>query len=73
MATNQTTQITVLNDLPRFAGRPKPGEAPLKNEVDARTFLRTVEIYFVANGITSDEHKLQIVYSLIDKKKGNRP
>ena len=70
MTTNQTTQITVLNDLPSFAGRPKPGEAPFKNEVDARTFLRTVENYFVANGITSDERKIQIVYSLIDKKKG---
>ena len=70
MATNQTTQITVLNDLPRFAGRPKPGEAPFKNEVDARTFLRTVENFFIANGITSDERKIQIVYSLIDKKKG---
>ena len=69
MATNQTAQITVLNDLPRFAGRPKPGEAPFKNEVDARTFLRTVENYFVANGITPDERNIQIVYSLIDKKK----
>ena len=47
MATNQTTQITVLNDLPRFAGRPKPGEAPFKNEVDARTFLRTVEFFLL--------------------------
>ena len=70
MATNQTTQITVLNDLPRFAGRPKPGEAPFKNEVDARTFLRTVENYCVANSITSDERKIQIVYYLIDKRKG---
>ena len=70
MTTNQTTHITVLNDLPRFAGRSKPGEAPCKNEMDARTFLRTVENCFVANGITSDERKIQIVYSLIDKKKG---
>ena len=70
MATNQTAQVTVLNYLPRFAGHPKPGEAPFKNEVEARTFLRTVENYFVANGITSDERKIQIVYSLIDKKKG---
>ena len=58
MASNQTTQITVLNNLPRFASRPKPDEAPFKNEVDARTFLRTVENYFVANGITSDERKI---------------
>ena len=56
------TQITVLNDLPRFAGRPKPGDALFKNEVDACTFLRTVENYFAANCITSDERKIQIVY-----------
>ena len=68
MATNQATQITVLYDLPHFAGRPKPGEVPFKNEVDARTFLRTVENYSVANGNTSDERKIQVVYSLINKK-----
>ena len=61
----------VLNDFPRFPGRQKPSEAPFKIEVDARTFLRTVENYFVANSITSDEHKIQIAYSLIDKKKGS--
>ena len=32
--------------------------------------MRTVENCFIANGITSDERKIQIVYSLIDKKKG---
>ena len=70
MSNSQTTQITVLNDLPRFAGRPKLGEASFKNDVDVRTFLRTVENYFVANGIASNVRKIQIVYSLIDKKKG---
>ena len=57
MTSNQTMQITVLNDLPRFAGRPKPGEAPFKNDVNAHTFSCTVKNYFVTSGITSDEQK----------------
>ena len=70
MATSQPSQITVQNRLPSFAGHPRPGEAKFKSDVNVRTFLRTVENYFWQHAITSDERKMQIVYSLVDKKKG---
>ena len=68
MATSQTDQITVLNDLPSFAGHPPPpppGEAKFKSDVD----VCTMKNYFLQHGITSDERKMQIVYLLVDKKK----
>ena len=58
MATSQTSQITVLNDLPSFAGHPHPGEAKFKSDVDVHTFLRTVENYFLQHGIASHERKI---------------
>jgi len=64
-------QLTVLNDLPRFTGNPKPGEPSFKMEIDARTFMRTVENYFASQSIVSDERKLHVLFSLIDKKKGD--
>ena len=71
MATSQTSQITDLNDLPSFAGHARrPGEAKFKSDVDVRTFIRIVENYFLQHGIISDERKMQIVYSVVYKKKG---
>ena len=64
-------QVTVLQDLPLFTGNPKPGDAPFKPELDARTFLRSVENYFLQHQITNNERKLQILFSLIDKKRGD--
>jgi len=64
-------QLTVLNDLPRFTGNPRPGEPSFKMEIDARTFMRTVENYFASHSVSSDERKLNILFSLIDKKKGD--
>lgn len=64
-------QITVLHDMPRFTGNPKPGEPAFKSEIDARTFMRTVENYYLQNGVTDDAKKLHILFSLIDKKKGD--
>ena len=66
------TQITVLQDIPKFTGNPKIGEPKFVPEIDARTFLRTLENHFSNEGITSDEKKLQIFFSLIDKKKRRR-
>ena len=70
MATSPTSQIAVLNDFLSLAGHPRPREAKFKSDVDVRTFLQTPENYFLQHGITSDERKMQIVYSLVDKKKG---
>ena len=47
------------------------GEPYFKPDLDARTFLRTLENHFTQHGITSDEKKIHIMFSLIDKKKGN--
>ena len=68
MATNT---LTVLSGLPAFTGNPRPGEPKFTPDLDARTFLRTVENYFLHNNITSDEKKLSVLFSLIDKKKGD--
>ena len=70
MAASQASQIIFLNDLPSFACHPRPGEAKFKSDVNVRTFLRTVENYFLQYGITSDKRKMQVEYSLVDKKKG---
>jgi len=63
--------IEMLHDMPRFAGNPKDGEAPFKSEIDARTFMRTLENYFQTNNVTLDEKKFQILFYLIDKKRGD--
>jgi hypothetical protein len=64
-------QLTVLNEMPRFTGNPKPGEVVFKPDIDARTFMRTVENYYSQNNVTSDEKKLHILFSLMDKKRGD--
>ena len=58
MATSQTSQITVMNNLPLFAGHPQLGEAKFKSDVDVITFLRTVENYYLQHGITSDQRNM---------------
>ena len=63
--------ITILNGLPKFTGNPKPGEAPFKPEIDARTFMRTVENHFENNDVNEDDKKIQILFSSIDKTKGD--
>ena len=68
MAVNQ---LTVINDLPKFAGTPRSGEAHFKPDIDPRTFLRTVENYFLQHSITQDDKKLQVFFSCIDKNRGN--
>jgi len=63
--------ITILSDMPKFAGSPREGEPRFKQDLDPRTFLRSVENYFENNNVTSDDRKIQIFFSLIDKSKGN--
>ena len=67
------TQFTVLQDLPIFTGNPREGEPYFQNEIGIKNFLRAVENYYVNNNITSNTKKLSILYSLIDKKRGERP
>ena len=64
-------QLTILHDMPKFTGNPKPGEPHFKSEIDARTFMRTVENYFQQHNVLLDEKKLHILFSLIDKKRGD--
>jgi len=65
------SQITVLSELPRFSGNPKPGEPHFKMETDARNFMRALENYFANNNIVSDEKKLTTLFSQIDPKRGD--
>lgn len=69
MAAN-TQQITVLTDLPTFAGMPK-GREDFVPSVDVRTFLRSLETHFRTHGIDSDQQKLHLLYSKIDKERGD--
>ena len=64
-------QLTILQDMPLFQGNARKNEPRFKPEVDARTFLRSVEIYFEQHDITCDKKKMQVVFSLIDKKRGD--
>ena len=64
-------QLTILQDMPLFQGHPRRDEPRFKPDVDARTFLRSVEVYFEQHDITDDKKKMQIVFSLIDKKRGD--
>ena len=63
--------LTVLQDLPKFTGDPKDGEPHFVPDIDARTFMRAVENHFLHHNITADDKKIQLMYSLIDKKKGD--
>lgn len=64
-------QLTVLSDIPKFSGNPKPGETASRPGIDARTFLRTLENYFRQHNITSDDRKLQILYAHIEPTRGD--
>ena len=57
--------------MPLFQGNPRADEPRFVPDIDARTFPRTVEIHYNQHNITSDEKKLQVVFSLIDKRKGD--
>ena len=63
-------EVTVLSNLPRFSGFPKFGETTQEG-IDIRTFLRTLENYYTQFNITSDERKLQVLYSHINLDKGD--
>lgn len=63
--------ITILSDMPKFAGNPRAGERSFVPEIDPRTFLRSIENYFMQHNITNNDKKLSILFSLIDKSKGD--
>ena len=65
------TQFTVLQDLPIFTGNPREGEPYFQSEIAVRNFLRAVENYFTNNSIVNNAKKLSVLYSLIDKKRGD--
>ena len=65
-----TQELTILSELPNFTGNPRPGES-FTNEIDARTFMRSLETYFKIKDTTDDSRKIQIMFSKIDKKRGN--
>ena len=64
-------QITVLNGLPVFSGNAKPGETSFTSDVDARTFLRSLENHFGNHDVFDDNKKIQIMFSRIHKTKGD--
>ena len=57
-----TEHITVLNGLPIFSGNPEPGESTFTSDIDARTFLRSLENYFENTNVTDDNKKIQIMF-----------
>ena len=64
------SQLTVLQDLPLFSGNARSNK-DFTPDIDASTFMRAVENHKNQQGITSDEKKLQLFFSLIDKKRGD--
>ena len=66
-----TDQITVLNGLPIFSGNAKPGETPFTSDIDARTFLRSLENHFDNTNVVDDNKKIQTMFCRIHKTKGD--
>lgn len=65
------TQLTVLNDLPRFKGNARSGDKPSPPGINVKTFLRTLENYFTQHNITENAKKIQLLFALIDKENGD--
>lgn len=65
------SQITVLNDLPKFKGDQKPGDTNFQPGINVKTFFRTLDNHFKQQSIDNDQTKLQVLYALIDKEQGN--
>ena len=70
-AYSATHQITVINDLPHFRGNQREGEKDWEESIDVRTFFRTLENHYEQHGIVDDKKKIRILFSQIDKNKGN--
>ena len=68
---NNVNNICVLGQLPKFAGAPRPGEPHFEQKIDVKTFFRSLENHFQTNDIGEDERKIQILYTSIDKDRGN--
>lgn len=69
--TSALTQFTVLQDLPIFTGNPREGEPYFRNEIHIKDFMRAIENYIAHNDIRDDSKKLSILYSLVDKRRGD--
>ena len=67
----QLRSLTILDALPKFSGFPREGDPPFVPNIDARTFLRSLENHYAQNNITDDETKIRIMYSRIDHTKGD--
>ena len=70
MATT-TSILTVLDGLPTFAGNPRESDVPFKPEIDAKTFIESLENYFIQNNIHDDDKKITILFGMVDKTKGD--
>lgn len=64
-------QLTVLNDLPKFSGNSRSHEVNFVQGINVKTFIRTLDNYFVQHQVTDDARKLQILFAQIDKEKGD--
>ena len=72
MAAAAQQTVTIIGDLPIFKGKPLPKErGTFKPGPDVRVFLRSLDHYFVQNGITDDGAKLRILFSRISKESGD--
>jgi len=66
----EVNQFTILNELTRFSGNPKPGQRP-RPSLDLRTFLRSLDNFFANNNITTDRKKIGVFFAQIDKEYGD--
>ena len=66
-----TRTVTILNDLPKFKGNARKQDIAFQPGIPLKTFLRTLQNYFVQNNIDEDNEKIRILFAQVDKTQGN--
>ena len=66
-----TSQLTVVNGLPKFSGVPRAGESYFKPEISAKYFIEALENYYASNNVNTEAGKLNIFYNMIDHTRKN--
>ena len=64
-------QLTIINDLPKFCGNPSSSDTDFVPGIDVKTFIRSLDNHFTQYDITDDARKLQVLYALVEKNKGD--
>ena len=64
-------QLTILDNLPRFAGARKATDTAYKTSLNVRTFFRSLDNYFAQNNISDNAKKVQVLFAQVEKDHGN--